>query len=329
MSTLERNWLIRTTQNQILGPISKAKLVEFIQKGALGLQDEVSSGNGYWFQVKEQELVEKYLFGDIPQSFNPMSEAKSVYSRKDNPNKTTSLNMAPANKVQEKKEEKVVLPSSDDLDFPDMTIVRTGVEVNAEGARFPVSDDLEFPDLSLVAEMKFEPTQTIVLAKNDRPVPLEEKIIISENKTDLPLIVEESAGPAHFPQDDDLAFPDMPSAHDETEDRTFEVQSQVEVATIPLEEKAPAKAPIKILPVDERKILVQRKGKNKSGTEELRLEKNRVLKEQSLEKIKKTPDATAPRNDKYLYFILFFLVILLLVVFFYYYRFILNKPIPV
>ena len=48
---MERNWLIRTTQNQILGPVAKAKLLEFLQKGALGLNDEVSSGNGYWFSL--------------------------------------------------------------------------------------------------------------------------------------------------------------------------------------------------------------------------------------------------------------------------------------
>jgi len=75
---MERNWLIRTTQNQILGPVSKAKVLEFLQKGALGPGDEVCSGNGYWFYIKEKDLVDKYLHGDVPQGYNPISESISV-----------------------------------------------------------------------------------------------------------------------------------------------------------------------------------------------------------------------------------------------------------
>jgi len=67
----ERNWLIRTTQNQILGPVAKAKVIEFMEKGALGLNDEVTSGNGFWFSLKEKDLVDKFLYGDIPQGYNP------------------------------------------------------------------------------------------------------------------------------------------------------------------------------------------------------------------------------------------------------------------
>ena len=92
---MERSWLIRTTQNQILGPVAKSKVLEFLQKGALGLNDEVTSGNGYWFSLKEKDLVEKYLNGDIPQSFNPVSESKSVLVFKKNQDKTTSLNSSP------------------------------------------------------------------------------------------------------------------------------------------------------------------------------------------------------------------------------------------
>ena len=70
---MERNWLIRTHQKQILGPVGKTKVIEFLQKGALGLNDEVTCGNGYWFWLKEKDLVDKYLYGDVPQSYNPIS----------------------------------------------------------------------------------------------------------------------------------------------------------------------------------------------------------------------------------------------------------------
>jgi len=75
---MERNWLIRTGQNQILGPVTKDKVKELINSGSLDLEDEVCSGNGYWFKIKEDDLVDKYLNGDYIQSFDPISEAKSV-----------------------------------------------------------------------------------------------------------------------------------------------------------------------------------------------------------------------------------------------------------
>ncbi|RLA61910.1 MAG: hypothetical protein DRQ88_09935 [Epsilonproteobacteria bacterium] len=75
---MEKNWLIRTGQNQVLGPVTKDKVKELIKSGSLELEDEVCSGNGYWFKIKEEELVDKYLNGDYIQSFNPVSEAKSI-----------------------------------------------------------------------------------------------------------------------------------------------------------------------------------------------------------------------------------------------------------
>jgi hypothetical protein len=75
---MERNWLIRTALNQILGPVTKDKIKELISSGTLDLEDEVCSGNGYWFKIKENELVDKYIHGDYIQGFNPVSEAKNV-----------------------------------------------------------------------------------------------------------------------------------------------------------------------------------------------------------------------------------------------------------
>ena len=52
-----------------------------------------------WFWLKEKDLVDKYLYGDVPQSYNPISESKSVLSKRENPDKTMSLNATPANKT--------------------------------------------------------------------------------------------------------------------------------------------------------------------------------------------------------------------------------------
>lgn len=126
-SVNDKNWLIRTHQRQILGPVSKSKLIEFVKKGALALDDEITSGNGYWFSIKEKDLLEKYLFGDMPQSFNPISEAKSILSVSTNKEQTHSINpnILPARKpavpVAQKPEEEILLPKDEDLDYPDLS----------------------------------------------------------------------------------------------------------------------------------------------------------------------------------------------------------------
>jgi hypothetical protein len=75
---MEKNWLIRTKSNHILGPISKDKLRELYRNGSIKPDDEVCAGNGFWFFVRENEFVEKYLLGDQVQGFNPVSEAKDT-----------------------------------------------------------------------------------------------------------------------------------------------------------------------------------------------------------------------------------------------------------
>jgi hypothetical protein len=69
---------IRTKSNHILGPVSKEKVVELYQNGSIKPDDEVCSGNGYWFFIREDELVNRFLLGDEVQKFNPMSEAKNI-----------------------------------------------------------------------------------------------------------------------------------------------------------------------------------------------------------------------------------------------------------
>ena len=78
---MSKYWLIRTQANKILGPVAKSKVLELLDKKALNDEDEVSSGNGHWFWIKEKDFVEKYLYGDESQPFNPISEAKSVLSK--------------------------------------------------------------------------------------------------------------------------------------------------------------------------------------------------------------------------------------------------------
>jgi hypothetical protein len=167
----EKNWLIRTRQRQILGPVSKDKLVEFVKKGALGPDDEIASGNGYWFAISEKDLIEKYLFGDVPQSFNPISEAPSVLSVKGGSEFTSSINPSsmPEETGQIKTKPKapgdeVVLPKDDDLAYPDLD----NVSYPESGPRL---DDDKAPDSTLVMNVselkkKSEP-QTAATSSDD------------------------------------------------------------------------------------------------------------------------------------------------------------------
>lgn len=75
---MDKNWLIRTKTNHILGPISKEKVLELFHNGSIKPDDEVCSGNGFWFFIREDNMVKRFLLGKEVQGFNPVSEAKDV-----------------------------------------------------------------------------------------------------------------------------------------------------------------------------------------------------------------------------------------------------------
>ncbi|MBL7665917.1 MAG: hypothetical protein JNM93_12350 [Bacteriovoracaceae bacterium] len=70
---MQKNWLIRTKDNHIWGPVTKDKILELYQNGTIKLEDEICSGNGYWFHIKEKELVDRFLLKEEMQGFNPLS----------------------------------------------------------------------------------------------------------------------------------------------------------------------------------------------------------------------------------------------------------------
>ncbi len=72
---MNSKWMIRTRSNYLLGPISKEKLLELIENGSIHLDDEICSGNGYWFYLREKNLLDRYVYSETEQGFNPVSEA--------------------------------------------------------------------------------------------------------------------------------------------------------------------------------------------------------------------------------------------------------------
>jgi hypothetical protein len=290
---MERNWLIRTFQKQILGPVSKQKLLEFIQKGSVGVTDEICSGNGYWFSLQEKELIERYLKGDVPQSFNPVSEAQTVYAYKANQDVTKSLNSAPANNrsTDQVKSDKINLPGSDDLEYPDVTQVTTLVA--------------EYPDITIIAHA---PTLTAAIIKKE-PV-------------SVPKPVSTTTAPV-LPQAADLDYPDM------EEPREFKVEIPVELKLETTSEVIPPAPPISKQKENkkshqEKKLLYEKKPKAN-----LELEKIPEPVEKPSTPIPRVvAKDLEKRNDNYL-FVIFFVVIVILFGIFFYYREILNKPLPI
>lgn len=105
---MEKNWLIRTHDFQILGPISKEKLLELVNANTLHRDDEICSGNGYWFFYREKDLLQKYVLGSEKQGFNPVQESNEEV-----------IPMPPTPSVQiEKASDK--LPEEDDLEYPSL-----------------------------------------------------------------------------------------------------------------------------------------------------------------------------------------------------------------
>lgn len=142
---MNKNWLIRTKSNHILGPISKAKTCELYKNGSIKPDDEICSGNGYWFFVKESKLIQKYLLGDEVQSFNPISEANDSIGV---PSVAKPPASAPIVSKKEDFDDVVKMPNEDDLAFPDMGEIskpEVKTEIPSQSAPRPVAHTQEIP----------------------------------------------------------------------------------------------------------------------------------------------------------------------------------------
>ncbi len=60
------DWLVRTAQNRLTGPISEEDLKKRILAGEYRLEDEICRANSYWIFLHEQEEVKAFLGVDVP-----------------------------------------------------------------------------------------------------------------------------------------------------------------------------------------------------------------------------------------------------------------------
>lgn len=119
--SVKKNWLIRTKDQSILGPISKEKLEQLIKNNSLALNDEVCSGNGHWFSISEADLVKRYVFDGVKQGFNPILDTKSIYNEIFDQDEFSIENKEePRTKIIDENNdgEDAKFPSADDLSYP-------------------------------------------------------------------------------------------------------------------------------------------------------------------------------------------------------------------
>ena len=58
---MKKNWLIRTKEHEIIGPLPKEKVKELILDKKLVDEDELCLGNSFWFFVKEKNYLKNFL----------------------------------------------------------------------------------------------------------------------------------------------------------------------------------------------------------------------------------------------------------------------------
>lgn len=295
----EKNWLIRTSNFQILGPVSKEKIVEFLNKGSLKGEDEVTCGNGYWFLIKEQDLVEKYLLGDVPQTFNPISEAPNVLTANNSSEQTGTHNkITKPVKAKETGGDEVILPDDGDLEYPDM------------GAP---SGEISLDSLDTSPKPGPAPAAS-------KPAPLE---LNAEDELE-----------GLLPGDGDLEYPDMDmgSASEATDDNI--ILDEFEDSTNPSisdfeEETDPSITPLETIPEP-----VPETTPIKVAAAEAPVAKKNIA-APKVKAPRSTPVKRAPkikkkqRNDKLLFILTaVFCVTFLLASVIFYYKKVLNKPLP-
>ncbi len=331
----EKNWLIRTKNKQILGPATKQKIIELIQRGSLTGEDEITSGNGYWFWIKEEELLEKYVFGDEVQVFNPISEAEDVLT-------AGGINASiepflpsgkgqvqrPAPKKASPAIEETLFPSGEDLEYPNLEEL---VSLQSD------SEDVE------LAELDDQPLSEDDHLEVEEEIPEEAQAVIQEESQDFDLSnlggqiaqmkaqgqgqLNDGEGAEQLPPEEDLEYPDMGMASDDlplasphfpksvSEEDHDDNDNGNDTQELSMES---------IVPPKKKPTLTKRRSSFSVDEEEDATIWDELDKDEPTQ-----PNAKIgkQRNDKYLFFILI-LVFFLIAVLFYYYKMVLNKPLP-
>lgn len=220
----DKNWLIRTQSKKILGPLSKQKVVEFVQNGTLTKEDEICSGNGYWFWVKEEDLLNKFLYGEEEQGFNPVAEAKTKVA-----NSVTKLvrTSGIVDKLSQESTEDIsdtpVIPASEEDKKVEANLNEDGEEI-----LLPDNDDLDFPEPIDYSDTAVATPEPIAPAAPKVSLPntdTQDSMSLKEASSALDLEDEEEI---ILPSSDDLDFPDIGSSDEGSNSKLSQIDQLVE-----------------------------------------------------------------------------------------------------
>lgn len=334
----QKNWLIRTKNKQILGPATKEKVIELIEKGSLTSEDEITCGNGYWFWVRERDLLEKYLYGDLPQTFNPISEAQDVLTAKTTPDgitasavespQTAKAKSAPpqSDANQLPSDDDLAYPDDDDLAYPDMGGGDEPEELDATDPMISEAPAQEAFEDSATGEIEMsEVTQEL-----ERPTPEQVKAAPVQSAPS-PTPSDDDDENFLYPSAEDLEYPDVPGGEKvladsdgETGDDDDRTDPNVSIPDSGAELEG-------VEELEELQELEDLQALHEEDEEEIPQEssapKKRKLKGKKGKKKRKVV-AERKSNDRYLIYIALFIMLAIGVVI-YYYKSILNKPLPV
>ncbi len=321
-----KNWLIRTKNKQILGPATKEKVIELIEKGSLTPDDEIACGNGYWFWVRERDLLEKYLYGDLPQTFNPISEAQDVLTAKTTPDGITASVMDSPQKAKQKasEPESNQLPGDDDLAYPD-------------------DDDLAYPDMGETNPPSAEALQDLPGHEDDQEgdfsevhnetseIEVEQPIVAAAPASAPPTTSDEEGQNFLYPSAEDLEYPDIGEPETPAELDDDRTDPNIEVPGIDGEDVELYEEEQLEVEEDEGELEDEDEYEEEDDhTESAPVEMKAPSRGESSKKGMKKRRVVAERtsNDRYLIYIAIFIVLAIAFVI-YYYKDVLNKPLPV
>ncbi|MCY4644692.1 MAG: hypothetical protein OXB88_08755 [Bacteriovoracales bacterium] len=166
-------WLIRTKDNEIVGPLPKEKVLALYKDKTISDNDEICMANSHWFYIHEKELLKKYLLGDKEESFESPSLSQNAHDSSDQGAK---------------------FPDSSDLDFPetpatyapeessDITLISNSILNKKEKASAPAPSPSPSPQ---EREKKNEPsdsTSTPIARKFKTPYPPNAQISTGRKK---------------------------------------------------------------------------------------------------------------------------------------------------
>ncbi len=179
---MKKEWLIKNSNHEIIGPLSRDQVIAMIDGDKLVAEDELLKANGFWFWMHEKDLLQRFLYDNEPQGFNPISEAEDVL--------TANLT----------NEEAGIGPR------PDLFIneLKNDDEMTIEHSTVPGPNDLEYPNPEDFIDMQIE-DEDITLSED--ATGLFEQFHRGE-KVDLREVEEGQGSEGILPEGADLEFPD-------------------------------------------------------------------------------------------------------------------------